>query len=67
MVVWRGFAVPMHIRSLSLLFHCPDKNHTSIDSLKKELYNDTNDVNVDNKIVVYIKINLKIGMFKSYF
>ena len=59
MVVWRGLAVPM-------LFHCPDKNHTSIDSLNKELYNDTNDVNVENKIVVYIKINLKIGIFKSY-
>ena len=55
MAVWRGFAVPMHICSLSLPFHYTDKNHTSIDSPKKVLYNDMNYVDVDNKIVVYIR------------
>ena len=51
MVVWSGFAVPMHICRFSLLFHYPNKNHTSIDSPKKVLYNDINYVNVDNKII----------------
>ena len=52
MVVCRGFAVPMYICSFSLLFHYPNKNHTSIDSPMKVLHDDINYVNVDNKIVV---------------
>ena len=55
MVVWRGFAVPMHICSFSLFLHYPNKNHTSIDSPENWLYIDMNYVNVDNKIEVYIR------------
>ena len=55
MVVWRGFAEPMHICSFSLLFYYPNKNHTSTDGPMKMLYNDINYVNVDNNIVVYIR------------
>ena len=55
MVVWRGFAVPMHNCSISLLFHYPNKNPSSIDSPEKGLYSDINHVNVDNRIVVYIR------------
>ena len=55
MVVWRGFAVPMHSCSKFLRFHYANKNHTSIDSPEKELYSDIDYVNVDNKIVVYIR------------
>ena len=54
MVVWDGFAVPMHIFTFSLVFLYPKKNHTSLDSPKKELYNDLNYVNVKDKIEVYM-------------
>ena len=55
MVVWRGFAVPMHSCSISLRFHYTNKSHTSIDSPEKELNRDIDYVNVENKIVVYIR------------
>ena len=55
MVIWRGFAVHMHICIFSLLFHYPNKSYTSIDSQEKMLYSDINYVNVDNNIVVYIR------------
>ena len=55
MVVWGGFAVPMHSCSISLHFHYANKNHTSTDSPEKELYSDIDYVNVDNKIVVCIR------------
>ena len=54
MVVWHGYAVPMHSCCISLRFHYPNKNNTPIDSPEKELYSEIDYVNVDNKIVVNI-------------